>query len=80
MPGANCSIFGCSSSRRNSNIGIFKLPTPKDEFHKKWREQLLAVVTRDRIMDASLKSQIKRDKIHICEKHFTEDQLYVCKL
>ena len=25
MPGANCSIFGCSTSRRNKELSIFKI-------------------------------------------------------
>jgi hypothetical protein len=56
MPGANCSIYGCSTSRRNLNIGIFKLPMAKDDLHKKWREELVSIVTKDRVMDASLKN------------------------
>lgn len=79
MPGANCSVFGCSTSRKDSGISLFKLPAPKDEAHKKWRGDLLCVITRDRVLDSSLKKQIEKDTVHICEKHFTEDQLYTCK-
>ena len=79
MPGANCSIYNCCTSRRHSGLGIFKLPAPKDEFHKKWREQLLNIVTRDRVVDAVLQKQIDKDSVHICERHFSPDQLYICK-
>ena len=27
MPGANCIIFGCSTSRRHCEISIFKIPS-----------------------------------------------------
>lgn len=80
MPGANCSIYNCSTSRRHSGLGIFKLPAPKDEFNKKWREQLLNIVIRDRVVDAVLQKQIDKDSVHICERHFSPDQLYICKL
>ena len=36
--GENCAILGCGSCRRTKGIGIWKLPAPKDEAHKKWRD------------------------------------------
>ena len=36
MPGVNCSVFGCGSSRRHTGLGIFKLPsvhTPERIIH-----------------------------------------------
>ena len=76
MPGSNCSVFGCGTCRNQSDIGIFKIPAPKDEFHTKWRNDLLAAVTRDRVLDENLKKQIKNNKVPICEKHFNSDQIY----
>ena len=35
MPGDNCSVFGCGTSRRTKGVGIWKLPKAKDEDHKK---------------------------------------------
>ena len=32
MVGANCSIFGCSSSRRKSGVAIFQVPQGDDEW------------------------------------------------
>ena len=59
MPGANCSIFGCSTSRSKTGIGIFKVPLPTTDFNKKWRQELIAIITKDRVVDASLKRQIE---------------------
>ena len=36
MPGDNCFMFGCGTSRRTKGVGIWKLPNAKDEDHKKW--------------------------------------------
>ena len=47
--GANCSIYGCSTSRKNKDVGIFRLPAVKDDLSKKWREELLNVILRDRV-------------------------------
>ena len=79
MPGANCSIYGCSTSRLDKHIGIFRLPTAKDDFSKKWRSDMLHFITRDRVMDDSLRKQIAENTLHVCELHFNEDDLYYCK-
>ena len=46
MPGDNCSIYGCTLSRRSKHkrIAIFKIPTGDTDFEKKWREKLITVV------------------------------------
>ena len=64
MPGTNCKIYGCSVSRKAKyqDISIFRVPKLDDVFHNKWRENFVAVVTRDRVVDASLKSQIQNKK------------------
>ena len=79
MPGANCSIYGCSTSRRYIEISIFKIPSPNSESNKNWRRELLKIVTKDRVVDENLQRQIDANKIHICEKHFCEDQFWICK-
>ena len=35
MPGDNCFMFGCGTSRKTKGVGIWKLPNAKDEDHKK---------------------------------------------
>ena len=73
MPGANCAIFGCGTSRKQK-ISIFKLPNPaKGEFYKKWNRATLNIITRDRVVDEKLKKLIHENKLFICERHFDED-------
>ena len=79
MPGANCSIYGCPTSRRNKEISIFKIPSPNSESNKKWRSELINIVTKDRVVDDNLQRQIDSNRIYICEKHFCEDQFWICK-
>ena len=74
MLGANCSIYGCSSSRKSKGCSIFKLPAPNNDFNKKWRGDLLNVIRKDRVVDDSLKRQIDADRLHICERHFSDYQ------
>ena len=83
MPGANCSIRGCSSSRRSKGIIIFNIPPKnlklKDAEQEKQRNDMINIITRDREIDSDLRRQINEDRLHICEKHFQPDEMYYCK-
>ena len=78
MPGANCSIFGCLVSRRQKykGVSLFKVPSGKTEFDAKWRNQLIAVITKDHVIDSSLRDQIRNTNLYVCQRHFTTDQFY----
>jgi len=75
MPGANCSIFGCSTSRKSKGIAIFRVPTGDDEYSTQWRKKIVDIVTKDREIDASLRSQIEKRTLHTCELHYPEETL-----
>ena len=77
MPGDNCSIYGCAVSRRKKykGIGIYKVPSGDDEYSIKHREKLVAIITRNREVDESLKDQIKRKHLFICQRHYRPDQI-----
>ena len=51
MPGENCAVFGCGSSRRKKVIGIWKLPKAKDESYAKWRDEWLGEIKKTRDLD-----------------------------
>lgn len=78
MPGANCAIVGCATSRKDK-IGIFKLPKEINDDYKKWRHEWLNVLIRTRTLDGSLKKQLEQDTVHICERHFQENEIDICK-
>ena len=46
MPGGNCAVIGCGSCRRTKAIGIFKLPSAKDDNHKRWRDEWVVAKTK----------------------------------
>ena len=74
MPGANCSLPECSTSRteKHKGISIFKIPRREGDFYKSWQKSILNVVTQYRVVDKSLKERIdNNNNIFICEKHFT---------
>ena len=59
---------------RSRGISLFKVPAGKNDFDMNWRTRLVAVITEDRVVDASLRAQIERNNLYICRRHFTEDQ------
>ena len=75
MPGANCSIFGCTKSTTTKGLAKFVIPKKDDEQHRDWREKLVNIITKDREIDADLRGEIERKSLHICELHFIEDQV-----
>ena len=75
MPGANCSIFGCGTSRRNTGVRIFRLPSGKDEKSKQTRDEWIKVITRDCVADANFRKIIEGGNVYVCEKHFKKDEI-----
>ena len=56
MPGENCCVLSCGGSRRQKNIGIFKIPSVKRaEFRKNW----IRAITKSRVMDSNFQTQIE---------------------
>lgn len=77
MPGANCSIYNCYTSRTEKfkGVAIFKVPAGKDEFNSNWREKLICIITKDRVVDKNLRKQIEENRVYICEKHYDAEQI-----
>ena len=82
LPGANCSIYGCRTSRKHFGVSIFRIPTKDDDLSTKIREALARLVTKDagREIDASLRNQIAQQTVHVCERHFEKHLIETCKL
>ena len=78
MPGDNCAVFGCGSCRNTKGIGIWKLPAPRNDDYKQWREQWLNELTKSRVVDKDFQRLIDNDKVYTCEKHFAPDDIEIC--
>ena len=76
MPGENCAIVGCSTSRKHKGISIFKVPLPNNEFNKKWNRDLINIITKDRQVGEPLKKRIVSCNLYICERHFSPEQIW----
>ena len=78
MPGENCSIYSCTVSRRSKykGIALFKVPSGDTEFDKRWRDQLVNIIIKDREINAALRERIWSKRLFICQRHIREDQYH----
>ena len=76
MSGKNCSTQGFHVlwKSKYKDISIIKVPSGDSKFETNWRNILVAVVTRDRIVDDTLRKGIENKRIFICQQHFRTDQ------
>ena len=65
MVGANCSILGCSSSKRKSGVAIFKVPQGVDQWSSDWRKNIISVAAKDRVIDKALRERITKKNIFV---------------
>ena len=72
MPGENCLIFNCHSSRAAPGISLFRVPTKDGEYSANWSNKIVIAITSDRVIDGNLKRQIKNRTLHTCELHYPQ--------
>ena len=56
MPGVNYVIYGCSSARTTPGVSLYRSLTLE--------ENIVAVITQDRVIDDNLKRQIKNRTLY----------------
>ena len=79
MPGENCAVLGCGSCRRTKGIGIWKLPSAKNDAYWEWRDDWLSEITKARVIHQEFRELIGKDKVFTCEKHFDPEDIEICK-
>ena len=58
MPGVNYVIYSCSSARTTPGVSLYRSLT--------FEENIVAVITQDRVIDDNLKRQIKNRTFCTC--------------
>ena len=58
MPGVNYVIYGCSSTRLTPRVSLYQSLTLE--------ENIVTVITQDRMIDDNLKKQIKNQTLCTC--------------
>ena len=59
MPGVNYVIHGCSSARTTPGVSLY-------QSYLTLEENIVAVITQDRVIDDNLKRQIKNQTLCTC--------------
>ena len=59
MPGVNHVIYGCSSARTTPGVSLYQSCLTLEE-------NIVAVITQDRVIDDNLKRQIKNQTLCTC--------------
>lgn len=73
MPGGNCAFPQCTVTcyaPLHKGISLFKIPTRKTEFYSKWRNDIVDVIKRYRVIDSHFLAQVNAGKRYVCERHF----------
>ena len=78
MPGANCSIFGCGDKSKARWSRNFPNSCRNRRLSKKTRKAWISIITKDRVVDDSLRRQIESGNLYVCEKHFKNEE-YDCR-
>ena len=65
MPGENCLIFNLNSSGAAPGISFFKTPTKDHKYSTNRRNNIVPVITRDRMMKTIQGNKLKK---MICRK------------
>ena len=80
MTGSYCCITGCRVDRKHKDISIFRiLALSEDIGLLKWRRDFIRELRKYRLFDAQFKARLRKNTVHICARHFREDQLWHCK-
>ena len=58
MPGVNYVIYGCFSARTTPGVSLYRSLTQE--------ENIVAVITQDRVINDNLKRQIKNQTLRTC--------------
>ena len=77
MPCTNCSVWGCqvSLAEKYKGVSLFKVPSGNDTLSKNWRDKIISIITKDRVIDKDLRERINKGKLWVCQKHFKDEQI-----
>ena len=79
MPHEKCAVCVCGSCRMTKVIGIWKLPSAKNEAYMKWRDDWLDENTKTRVIDQDFRRLIASIRVFTYERHFGPEEIEICK-
>eukprot|EP00112_Aurelia_sp_Birch-Aquarium-sp1_P022201 Seg6169.2 transcript_id=Seg6169.2/GoldUCD/mRNA.D3Y31 product="hypothetical protein" protein_id=Seg6169.2/GoldUCD/D3Y31 len=77
-----CAFVGCCTNRNSvsetyKGISLFKVTNRKGEYYENWRKEVVNILTKFRVIDASLKHQIETNTVCICERHYKPEDIEI---
>ena len=80
----NCAFVGCCTNRNNlsetyKGISLFKITNRKGDYYENWRKEVVNILTKSRVIDATLKHQIETDTVYICERHYKPEDIKISR-
>ena len=80
----NCAFFGCGTNRNNvsgtyDGISLFKITSRKGQYWENWRKEVVNILTKSRVVDASLRNQIDCNTVYICERHYKPEDIEISR-
>ena len=70
-----CFPGGSTSSGRHKGISLFKPTSRKGDFYEKWRKEIFDGILKYRVADSDFEALEKKNKIYICERHYSKDSI-----
>ena len=68
----------CSEKKsrdKAKGLEIFRISTKDGDYSRKYRKDLVQIITRDRVVENQLREQKPKRSLYICELHYREDQM-----
>ena len=73
MPGLSCALPQCNVYQQKGGPSLFKITKLDDEWSRNWREKVVNVISKVRVLDARFKKQIDEKSFAVCEHHYKEN-------
>ena len=71
-------FYGCYTNRKTKqydDIGLFKLPGRENEFYAGWKDKIVEVIKRYRVVDEKLRERIQKGIVWTCERHYKPEEI-----
>ena len=54
---------------------LFRVTAGKSDFNTKWRENIVRVIGKYRVLDAAFYNRLKNGKVFVCERHYAPEDI-----
>ena len=80
MPGGNCAFPKCTTSEykpKHDGVSLFNITRSTSEFKTKWRNDVINVIKRYRVITPEFNKLVMKGKKWICELHYLPEDIEI---